>query len=448
MVCWCGGFQGPLHTVFHLKPLISRVAYGPAFCCLILPPCLVFSVKMISLAVFLLWAAGAQSTTVRRQSNDTAPERVSKNAAMRIMGGFDPIYDYDPNTSIYCDWWYDNHDNSLACRDVPKTFGLTEDEWLRWNPSLKGSCNAWVPQTSWCIDAFGEPAPPAPTTTTTRTSTTRTTTTTTSRSTTTPAPTPTTPANGITTPFPIQERMVTNCNKFYYVPTGASCQSVLDTNKVSLSDFVKWNPAVGTNCNTLWANTHACVGVIGGATPTTPANGISTPTPTQDGMVSNCDRFHLVRSGDTCSTIGARNGIKASRISDWNKSVGASCTALRTGANVCTRTIGFVPSTSVSCHTASDHKTWGDNKPAALQSVVNWCDGNSSTDGSGGFATAQLKRGCYNTPFGSNRIEFVARNDFGTGTSLSIAKCEEIMRASVNRCDRGGTGTHEGWWFT
>jgi LysM domain-containing protein len=246
--------------------------------------------------------------------------------------------------------------------------------------------------------------------------------------------------------------MVNNCNKFDKIAQGESCQSLLDKHKLSLADFVKWNPSVGAGCNTLQAETFVCVGVVGGAgTPTTATqgtNGISTPLPTQGGMVNNCDRFNLVNTGDTCASIGARNGVKSSRIVEWNKSVGSTCTSLQAKVNVCVRTIGFKPATPVSCHTATDHKTWGDNKPTALSSVVNWCDGNASGDGSGGFATAQVKRGCYNTPFGENKIEFVARNDFGIGTSLTVAKCEEIMRASVNGCARGGTGTHEGWWFT
>ncbi|GJC85551.1 hypothetical protein ColLi_08389 [Colletotrichum liriopes] len=125
-------------------------------------------------------------------------------------------------------------------------------------------------------------------------------------------------------------------------------------------------------------------------------------------------------------------------------STGSTCSGLLAGSYVCVRKIGFNTTKSTSCHIASGHKTWGDNKPVALQFVVNWCKGNSRTDGGGGFAVTQNKRGCYNKPFGSNKIEFDARNHLGSGTSLSIAKCEELMRASVNRCDRGGASTHEG----
>jgi hypothetical protein len=39
------------------------------------------------------------------------------------------------------------------------------------------------------------------------------------------------------------------------------------------------------------------------------------------------------------------------------------------------------------------------------------------------------------------------RTDWSNGTSLPVAKCERIIRASINGCDRGGTGTLESWYF-
>ncbi|KAH7347274.1 hypothetical protein B0T11DRAFT_291078 [Plectosphaerella cucumerina] len=114
--------------------------------------------------------------------------------------------------------------------------------------------------------------------------------------------------------------MTIYCNKFYYVPDGATCAQVLADHKISMADFFNWNPAVGQNCNSLWANVYVCVGRIptfntvslqvpkpptATAAPTTtkPSNGIQTPSPIQDGMVTNCKKFHFVSPGDRCAQI-------------------------------------------------------------------------------------------------------------------------------------------------
>jgi hypothetical protein len=63
-------------------------------------------------------------------------------------------------------------------------------------------------------------------------------------------------------------------------------------------------------------------------TTTTPGNGISTPLPTQTGIVSNCDAFYKVIQGDNCASIAAANGITLQSFYDWNAGVGTTCSAL------------------------------------------------------------------------------------------------------------------------
>lgn len=160
--------------------------------------------------------------------------------------------------------------------------------------------------------------------------------------------------------------------------------------------------------------------------------------------MKNCDRFHLVKSGEGCAFIGAKYGVAATRIQQWN-ALSNACDGLWANAYVCVRTVGFKPTNSLQC--ASTGKTWGDNKPSALSSVRDWCNGDSSTDGSGAYKLAQTKTGCYDAPYGTNKIQFTARNDFGAAATLSVARCEEIMQAQINGCTRGGSGVSEGWWF-
>jgi len=115
--------------------------------------------------------------------------------------------------------------------------------------------------------------------------------------------------------------MVDNCDAFHFVQRGEGCQSIADKYGISLDDFVERNPEVGgAQCTGLWAEVNVCVSVIGSdptskpPTPTTtvPDNGITTPTPTQPGMVGNCNRFHFVEQGQDCVSIINKYGIALS----------------------------------------------------------------------------------------------------------------------------------------
>ncbi|KIM98195.1 carbohydrate-binding module family 50 protein, partial [Oidiodendron maius Zn] len=81
------------------------------------------------------------------------------------------------------------------------------------------------------------------------------------------------------------------------------------------------------------------------ASTTTPANGISTPTPYQTGMATNCNKFHLVVSGDQCGTIASNAGITLANFYAWNPAVGSTCAYLDLRDYVC---IGTLTCTSAS----------------------------------------------------------------------------------------------------
>lgn len=131
--------------------------------------------------------------------------------------------------------------------------------------------------------------------------------------------------------------MVSNCNKFVKVNPGDSCDGIAFFNgPISTENFVLWNAGVGgRECRGLQADTWACVGVIGG-TPTTPGNGIATPTPTQPGMVNNCKKFVKVKPGDSCGLIAVNNGISLDNFVLWNTGVGGrECRMLQADTYVC-----------------------------------------------------------------------------------------------------------------
>ncbi|KAK3901775.1 hypothetical protein C8A05DRAFT_34541 [Staphylotrichum tortipilum] len=66
---------------------------------------------------------------------------------------------------------------------------------------------------------------------------------------------------------------------------------------------------------------------------TVPSNGVTTPTPTQTGMVGN----YKINPGDTCNTVTFYNGpILTEYFVQWNTGVGGmECRSLQAGTYAC-----------------------------------------------------------------------------------------------------------------
>ncbi|OGM49704.1 putative muramidase [Aspergillus bombycis] len=71
--------------------------------------------------------------------------------------------------------------------------------------------------------------------------------------------------------------------------------------------------------------------------------------PTQPGIPSNCDKFHLVGPGDQCDTIEAKYGITDAQFKAWNPSINPACTNLWLDYYVCVH----VPDTTTTITTTS-----------------------------------------------------------------------------------------------
>lgn len=268
-------------------------------------------------------------------------------------------------------------DSGATCESFSDSWGISVDDLKSLNPSI--NCPELEPEELYCVigTVTDEPTTPEPSSSstiksqspvitssstpspiTTKLSSTPTFTSTNSDPVIITATSTTSAGNGITTPTPTQPGMVSNCNKFHYVSKGNTCSQIYTYEKVSLADFVKWNPSVKDDCSGLWAEVYVCVGVIGGSAPTTTAsttttkatttttsagNGVTTPTPTQPGMVGNCAKFHWVAQGTTCSQILSYNKISLADFATWNPSVKADCSGLWANVNVCVGLIGGSP---------------------------------------------------------------------------------------------------------
>jgi LysM repeat protein len=156
--------------------------------------------------------------------------------------------------------------------------------------------------------------------------------------------------------------MIADCNKFHMVADGDGCDSIAKANGITPAQFYSLNPGVGNTCSTLWLGYYVCVSRIGGPAPTTtkatttttkPTNGIATPTPVQDGMVGNCDKFHMVGDNDQCNTIARNSGISLSQFYSWNPAVGKGCETLWKGYYVCVKIVGVTPITTTKATTTT-----------------------------------------------------------------------------------------------
>ncbi|KAL2138638.1 hypothetical protein VTI28DRAFT_6482 [Corynascus sepedonium] len=294
---------------------------------------------------------------------DVVAARVTPRRPLQARDGPSPSLPYDPNTTEYCSWWVDLT-SAVSCPTLLSENFISLDEFRRWNPSITEGCGNLIVGNAYCVEAIGEPAPspPATSSSTTTTSSTSTSAVTITSSTTkgvtlttttitTPPSTTTSLPGGIETPLPTQPSMVSNCDDFYLVKAGDTCDDIAHSNGITLDEFLEWNPEAGASCTGLWADTYACVSVTGhtpfepppASTTTTPGNGIPTPTPIQPEMVDDCDNFYQVKSGDTCESIAKDSGVSVAELTTWNPSVGKGCTSLWLDYYICISVVGHEP---------------------------------------------------------------------------------------------------------
>ncbi|KAL4879468.1 hypothetical protein BJY04DRAFT_220064 [Aspergillus karnatakaensis] len=293
---------------------------------------------------------------------------------IQLLNSPTPNLPYDPNTSEYCSWWWDN-DGTASCPEVLDQNFISIDDFIRWNPSVTADCGNFKEGFSYCVEAFDEPSP----TTTSRTTSVPTTNpTSTSTEPTSTAP----PSNGIETPLPIQPGMVDNCDDFHFVERGETCTTITAAYGITLAQFTAWNPTVGSTCGGIWADAYVCVSILGHnpgsptttstpPDPTAPPNGIETPLPIQPGMVDDCDAFHFVRQGETCSTITASYSITLAQFTRWNPTVGTSCGGIWANAYVCVSIVGHAPNPTTT--TAPPPTTTGTGPSPTQPGIVGTC---------------------------------------------------------------------------
>ncbi|OOQ86161.1 hypothetical protein PEBR_22597 [Penicillium brasilianum] len=261
-----------------------------------------------------------------------------------------------PGTTEDCTQWVE-YSTGLTCTLLETYFGMTEAEFEEWNPivtELVDDCEL-LPGLYYCVQVnfttiSVSSVNPISTTTSIFSSTTVVSATTTTTTT-------TTTGSSIATPTPIEPGMVDGCTGFHLVVSGDTCADIAADAGISLTDFISWNPDVGSDCSGLWLGYYICIAADSNSsssspttstttTPTTTTatttsiststgNGVTTPTPYESDITDDCDEFHLVVSGDTCADIVSDAGITLDDFYSWNPTVGTDCSGLWLGYYVC-----------------------------------------------------------------------------------------------------------------
>jgi hypothetical protein len=170
----------------------------------------------------------------------------------------------------------------------------------------------------------------------------------------------TTTTTSITPPGPTQSGIISTCNNYYVtvsgkssllphlypntyiltLKTGDSCAAIEAKYSITFAQFYAWNPAIGSDCTSLWVDEAYCVGVSGSSSTSTTAtsktsSSLTPPAPTQSGITSSCTEYYVVVSGDSCAAIEAKYSITFAQFYAWNPAIGSDCTALWVGEAYC-----------------------------------------------------------------------------------------------------------------
>ncbi|KXX73811.1 Muramidase-2 [Madurella mycetomatis] len=183
-----------------------------------------------------------------------------------------------------------------------------------------------------------------------------------------------------------------NCIGWHTVHPGDTCAALESLYGITHAQFLEWNPAVSNDCiSNFWPDYAYCV-EVGTVTPTTtstssttsssstPGTPIPAPGPTVPGTTAKCNAWHLVESGDTCSTIESEYNISHADFLLWNPAVSSDClTNFWLETWYC---VGIDPnapditttstssSTDISTSTSSENNTYSIRHPVTSQTIT------------------------------------------------------------------------------
>ncbi|KAJ5933735.1 carbohydrate-binding module family 50 protein [Penicillium verhagenii] len=249
-----------------------------------------------------------------------------------------------------CDSWYDVVSGD-TCSSIETAFGITSAQFIAWNPTISSDCSSGLLYGySYCVGINANA---------TSTSSALIKSTTTSQIATysilaasshVVSSWPT--ATG-SPPTPTQTGILSTCLRYYQAQDGDTCQIIVNrySHLIDMDDFLDWNPAVGTNCTSLYIAYYYCIdapltmdnstattqlliaGWTAAALPT--MNSTFAPSPTASGLISSCQSYYEADEDDTCdSVISSLGYLDVNEFEDWNTGINCS-TSLTDGTYYC-----------------------------------------------------------------------------------------------------------------
>ncbi|CAK7231095.1 hypothetical protein SBRCBS47491_007814 [Sporothrix bragantina] len=162
---------------------------------------------------------GTTASATRKPSSTPAHTSATGSAA--------PSPTQDGLTSK-CNRFYEVVKGDTCAKIVAKYGTFSLNDFYGWNPAVGTDCSGLWVDTYVCVGVPGTPtvAPPAK-------------------------------------PSPTQDGLDASCNSYYKVAKGDTCQKIVDAHKstLTLANFYKWNPAIGTDCGSLFLDYYVCIGI-------------------------------------------------------------------------------------------------------------------------------------------------------------------------------------------
>jgi hypothetical protein len=243
------------------------------------------------------------------------------------------------------------------------------------------------------------------------------------------------------------------------IVAGDSCASLASRCGISASDFYKYNPKTNL-CSTLMPDDYVCCSE---GDPYKPP----TPKPGADGTCAT----HLIRAGDTCSSLSKRYNVAIADLEKWNKGrtwAWTDCAGMLLGYNMCVSD-GYTPlpppQAGTACGPLVPGTQWenrsvslADLNPCPLKACCsNWgfcgpfpahCDIHAPEGGGPGSKEKGWNSTCVSNCGSDIKINSGPPSTFQrVGYYESYNLDRECLWLSAKRANTDGTYTHMHWAF-
>ncbi|KAJ5720928.1 uncharacterized protein N7483_008862 [Penicillium malachiteum] len=168
-------------------------------------------------------------------------------ASSTITAATSPTWPVQTGIASNCNAYYEAQSND-TCDTIIAEFGITLAQFIAWNPAVSSDCTSglWV-EEDYCVGtAIGSNAVSLTITSTISVST----------------PFTISSPSTVTAPAPTQSGIASNCNEYYIAQSNDNCATIEAIYGITSAQFLEWNPAVSSDCETgFWADEAYCVSI-------------------------------------------------------------------------------------------------------------------------------------------------------------------------------------------